>query len=571
MAGSKPTGEKLASDDPPEIRRGSVVSQNEMVQAGLSSEDDAAVLARLGYKQELRRNFTLFEVFGIAFSIMGLLPSIASTLAYSIPAGPVGLVWGWFLASMFIFIVGLAMADLGSAMPTSGGLYWWTHFFASPKARNALSFLVGYSNTLGLVGGLCSIDYGFSLMFLSVIVIAKDGTWTPSYGVIYAVFLGCVLCHGVIASSFSKIMGKLQTVFVVANFILIAATIIALPIGRRHQRNDAHYIFAETANLTTWPAGWAFMLSWLSPIWTIGAFDSCVHMSEEASNATRAVPYGILMSIGSCWIIGWILCIVIAACMSPDLESLVASPFGQPMAQIYYDAIGKGGAIGLMTLLFIVQFLMGVSITVAASRQSWAFSRDGALPFSSFFRHISKRFGYIPFRTVWGCVFLAAVLGLLSLIAPAAAQALFSLAVAGNNVAWGVPIFCRVVWGQKKFKPGPFYTGKLSVPIAWTAIIFLVFGTLLSMFPVGGPNPTPQSMNYTVVINSAVWGGALLYYAIDARKWFTGPKITLDVSEISEAQEKAIQEEGLDVNLTGASNTPANAEVTTEKEKGEIV
>jgi hypothetical protein len=34
------------------------------------------------------------------------------------------MVWGWFLASMFIFFVGLAMADLGSAMPTSGGLYW---------------------------------------------------------------------------------------------------------------------------------------------------------------------------------------------------------------------------------------------------------------------------------------------------------------------------------------------------------------------------------------------------------------------------------------------------------------
>jgi len=49
--------------------------------------------AKLGYKQELRRNFTLIEIFGIAFSIMGLLPSIASTLAFSIPAGPVGLVW----------------------------------------------------------------------------------------------------------------------------------------------------------------------------------------------------------------------------------------------------------------------------------------------------------------------------------------------------------------------------------------------------------------------------------------------------------------------------------------------
>lgn len=107
-------------------------------------------------------------------------------------------------------------------------------------------------------------------MFTSVIVIAKDATWTPSYGVTYAVFLGCVLCHGVIASSFSKSMGKLQTVFVWANFILIAVTIIALPIGARHRRNDAHFIFAETANLTTWPTGWAFMISWLSPIWTIG-------------------------------------------------------------------------------------------------------------------------------------------------------------------------------------------------------------------------------------------------------------------------------------------------------------
>ena len=245
--------------------------------------------AKLGYKQELRRNFTMIEVFGIAFSIMGLLPSIASTLAYSIPAGPVGMVWGWFLASGLIFIVGLAMADLGSAMPTSGGLYWWTHFFSSPKTRNPLCFLVGYSNTLGLVGGLCSIDYGFALMFLSVIVIARDGNWTPSNGAIYGTFLACVLCHGVLASVMSKIMGKLQTVFVVMNFILIAATIIALPIGARGRRNDGQYIFTQTDNLTTWPTGWAFMLSWLSPIWTIGAFDSCVHMSEEAANATKAV------------------------------------------------------------------------------------------------------------------------------------------------------------------------------------------------------------------------------------------------------------------------------------------
>lgn len=127
-------------------------------------------------------------------------------------------------------------------------------------------------------------------MFLSVIVIARDGNWTPTNGQIYGCFLACVLCHGVLASSLAKVMGKLQTVFVVMNFVLIFATIIALPIGQ-HQRNNGSYIFAHTENLTTWPTGWAFMLSWLSPIWTIGGFDSCVHMSEEAANATMGMVY----------------------------------------------------------------------------------------------------------------------------------------------------------------------------------------------------------------------------------------------------------------------------------------
>lgn len=54
-------------------------------------------------------------------------------------------------------------------------------------------------------------------------------------------------------------------------------------------------------------------------------------------------------------------------------------------------------------------------------------------------------------------------------------------------------------------------------------------------------------MNYTVVITCAVWGGALAYYYIDARKWFTGPKITIDADSLTEEQEIAIREEGLEV------------------------
>lgn len=161
---------------------------------------------------------------------------------------------------------------------------------------------------------------------------------------------------------------------------------------------------------------------------------------------------------------------------------------------------------------------------------------------------------YQPVRTVCGCVVAAAIIGLLSLIDNAAANALFSLAVAGNDLAWLTPILARLLWGQDKFVPGEFYTGKyLSKPIAWVAVIYMVFAIVLSMIPTEGPNPSrkfslspflcgrfwkmglrelltvsiAQNMNYTVVINGTLWGGALLYYLLHARKTFKGPQTTV--------------------------------------------
>ncbi|KAL4890464.1 amino acid/polyamine transporter I [Aspergillus ambiguus] len=512
---------------------------------------DSQLLASLGYKQELRRHYSTVQVFAIAFSIMGLLPSIASTLSFSIPAGPVGMVWvilsltegrtgeitvsiGWLLASIFIFIVGLAMADLASAMPTAGGLYFWTHYYSGEKWKNPLSFVVGYSNTIGLLGGVCSIDYGFATMLLSVVSIARDGDWTASRPVVYGTYVGCVVVHGLMATFFARIMPKIQSACIVTNVGLVLATVLALPIGKAVRGGDINsgaYVFGHVENLTTWPTGWAFMLAWLSPIWTIGAFDSCVHMSEEATHAARAVPLGILWSSGLCGILGFLSLAVIAAVINVDLEAVLGSSFGQPMAQIYYDALGKPGALGFMVVVALVQFFMGLSLVIAASRQSWAFSRDGALPFSSFFRHVSKRVRFQPVRMIWGVVVAAIVVGLLSLINAAAANALFSLAVAGNDVAWGTPILCRLVWGEDRFHPGEFYTGWLSKPIAVTAVVYLTFAILLCMFPTLGPSPTPQDMNYTVVINGALWGGALLYYVLYARKIYKGPQTTVGASE----------------------------------------
>jgi hypothetical protein len=94
---------------------------------------------------------------------------------------------------------------------------------------------------------------------------------------------------------------------------------------------------------------------------------------------------------------------------------------------------------------------------------------------------------------VCGVIGASAIIGLLSLIDNAAANALFSLAVAGNDLAWLTPILARLLWGQDKFVPGEFYTGKyLSKPIAWVAVVYMFFAIVLCMIPTEGPNPSGE-------------------------------------------------------------------------------
>lgn len=500
---------------------------------------DDELLAQLGYKAELKRNFSVIEVFGIAFSIMSLLPSIAASLVFALPAGPVGMTWGWLLPSICILSVGLSMSEMGSAMPTSGGLYWWTFKFSPKSIRKPLSFLTGYANTLGLIGGLCSIDYGFSSMLLSVAQLGSNGSYAPTKYHTYGVFVACVVSHGIVGSLATSIMSKLQSICIATNLIVIVITCVALPIGKGTENlNSGTFVFGDLENTTTWPKGWTFMMAWLAAIWTIGAFDSCVHMAEEASNAAVAVPFGIIGSISMCGILGFIIMAIIAACMNPDIGATLDSSTGQPMAQIYLDVLGKRWAMGMMTMLFIIQWFMGLSIAVAGSRQSWAFSRDGALPFSSILRVVNHELG-VPLRALWFMCSIAIIIGLLCLIDVAATNALFSLAVASNGLAWFLPIFARSFFNVDTFVPGPFYMGPIvSRCVGIFASCYLVFViTILAMFPSGGPNPSPQDMNYTVIINGFVWVGCMVYYFVDARKWFEGPKQTFGEEEAIEGIE----------------------------------
>ena len=45
---------------------------------------DEEILVALGYRQEFKRKFTIWSSFSVSFSVLGLLPSVAATLGFSL-------------------------------------------------------------------------------------------------------------------------------------------------------------------------------------------------------------------------------------------------------------------------------------------------------------------------------------------------------------------------------------------------------------------------------------------------------------------------------------------------------
>ncbi|KAK7001694.1 APC amino acid permease [Favolaschia claudopus] len=503
--------------------------------------NDTTVLANLGYRQELKREFTTLEMFGFGFSIIAIVPSIASVLFYSVPnGGPPAMIWGWAVSSIFIMFIGLAMAELASAAPTSGGLYYWTYKYSSPRYGNFLSWMVGYTNTITYVAGTAGLAWGTATAIMAAAAISTDGDFVPSVYQTYGVYIAVLVTYGFIASCATRILAFIQRGVILLNLLLVLVMIIALPAATPLElRNHAKYAFGGFENLTTWPSGFAFILSFLAPLWTIGGFDAGVHISEEALNASVAVPWAIIYACGVGTTLGFFVQIALAFCMGPDTIDILSSPVQQPMATILLNSFGKRGMLAVWSFVIVALILGGSGLLISSSRQIFAFSRDGALVFASFLYNINPTTG-TPVRSVWFSVGCAALLGLVAFGGPSAAGAIFSLGVVGQYVANCIPISARFLGGQE-FKRGPFHLGPFSRPVAFIAVLWMLFMTVVLMFP-AARDPDSQSMNYTVVVLGGVLLIALAYYFVPVYggvNWFQGPKANVDMElERSESEEK---------------------------------
>jgi len=318
---------------------------------------------------------------------------------------------------------------------------------------------------------------------------------------------------------------------------ITALLVLSGDAGTRVSTKDAFTLFE---NNTGWKNnGWAFLLSFTAPMWTLTGYDSAAHVSEETAGAAKAAPIAILFGVGVTASLGWLLYIA-ASFATASVTATMESEFPLLMGQLFLDVLGKRGMLAIWSCIIVVQFVTGAAQGVDASRVVFAFARDGALPGSRFWRKINP-YTQTPVNAVWLVMAVSAIAGLLG-FSLAAFTSLAGAAVIGLYLSYTVPIFLRITSGRNKLVPGPFSLGRWYMPIGIIAVAWVSFIIVLLLFP-GFENPTPETTNYAVVLVLPVFLFASLSWIFSARKWFTGPIKNVDEKPPLDVEEKVGHEE----------------------------
>jgi amino acid transporter len=492
---------------------------------------DEERLAQLGYQQELHRRLSGFSNFAVSFSIISILAGAITSYGIAMTAGgPLAITLGWLFVGIMVTLVALAMAEVCSAYPTAGGLYWWAATLAK-RNKAAWAWFVGWFNFLGEVAVTAAIDFGAAITTAAFLGLTFDMTVTP--GRTFLIFLVIIVVHGLLNTFGVNLVRLLSDVSAWWHLVGAAVIVVVLAAVPDHHKPISE-VFFQVKNATGFGFGgataYAVLIGLLMAQYTYTGYDASAHVAEETHDASRAAPRGLVMSVVVSVLGGFVLLFAITWAIQ-DYEAERTTSLGLPPAQIFIDAAGHDLGTFLLFICMVAQWFCGMASVTANSRMSYAFARDGALPGSRLWKQVNPRTG-TPTNSIWLCVTISVLLVLPSLWNTTAYLAATSIAVIGLYIAYVAPVFLRR--RNPDFQAGPWNLGRWSAPIGWISIVWVVIICVLFVLPTAGPISS-TNFNYTIFAVAVVVGAATLWWFVSAKNWFTGPKQNLIEDDVTSA------------------------------------
>ncbi|GIL53553.1 hypothetical protein Vafri_9129, partial [Volvox africanus] len=508
---------------------------------------DELKLFCMGYKQDLTRSFTFFNNAGVAFSLLSPLAALTGMYGnWGLPyGGSAVMMWSMPVVTVFSMLVTLSLAELTSAYPTSGAVYYWTWAVAPPRVKTVACWVSGWLLVLGQTSFTAANSRIFTDLLTVFVLMARGVQLTSSAQL--GIFLAVLAVSAGAASTPNYVMAFITSLGTFWNFIALTALAVALP-SVANRRQPLSYIY------THWQDNEAvtgvdshvlnIMLGLLISQYLYVGFGSCAHIAEETAHADVNAPRGMLVAVAATAVGGYayLLALNLVAVdpkglLTPQNESRGTHAVAQLFWNVHWQTYGNGfGGLALLTIPLAAALLCVNQCVATNARMLFAFSRDGAVPLHRYLARVDKR-TKTPVVAVWVMATVSALIGVPMYFSGPYVATIATMAVVSTYLSYGVPILFKLISGRGVFLPGPIYTGpKISrlvnvIALTWILVIAVVF-SLPTLYPINAKNMNYNAVGTAFVVLSTL--AAFYCPVIGGRHWFTGPRPNLGQFDTTE-------------------------------------
>lgn len=474
-----------------------------------------------GHKQELDRNFSFLAICGLAITSGNVWLALGGSVTVAIyNGGPPGVLYEFIAVSIFYWLVAASIAELASAMPSSGGVYHWASITAGRYGR-VCGWFAGWWNFLAWVFAIASLAEIIGAQAVSMYAAFHPAFVTQRWQVFVAYMIVnwlscfCVLFANWIlplleqCGAFLIVAGVLITIIVCASMPPVYAT--------------NAFVWSEWTNTTGYSSnGFVFLLGMLNGAYSVGTPDVITHLAEEIPKPSKTIPKAILAQFIIGFITGFAYLISIFYSIS-DLTKILDSTFLSPLASIYQQATGSaGGTLGLLIVAILPNWIAMLGCYLTASRVFWTLARDNATPFAEFFSHVSHKHRN-PFNAILLCAVISTVLACIYLGSQAAFNAFIDSFVVLSSISYLAAILPHLLSRRSEVAPGWFWMkGPTGFIVNAISSLYIIVFVIIFCFPFSMPVSAP-TMNYS----SLLTGGMTVFVALFwfwRQKDYEGPK-----------------------------------------------
>jgi amino acid transporter len=528
-------------------------------------QQDLRDLHRLGYAQQLFREMGGFSNFAISFSIISILTGAILLFGFGLRfAGPIVNSVGWPLVSVLVLCIAASMAELASAYPTAGGLYFWAYRLGGRR----WAWATAWFNMIGQVTTTAGVNIGVAMYVVGAITrmwklpadahIPFFGTLDNWYFYVFVMVLITIpqMLINLLGIRITARLNDFSVWWHIAGVAVIAVVLTFF--GKTHHplsyafqvvttTNPYEFSSAEISKGVTAPALylgnpitqkallvlpsplfrlfpalaqlyhaaplWLLLgIGLLQAQWTYTGFDASAHMAEETCMARLNSAWGVFLSVAVSAVVGYVMLMVLTLSIT-DIPATATDAY--PVLKIIYDNAAPFLANFTAVLIAGAMWLCGLASITSMSRMWFAFARDGGMPGHSFLRQIHPRW-----RTPANAVIVTCVLAVMMLLWAGAYFVVTAISVIMLYWAYGIPIFLNLrnkLRRQGEYttvQTAPWNLKRWGIPLNVVSVTWIV---VISAFLVIPPN---ELVLWTTVL---VCVFMFLYWHLDVKRRFTGP------------------------------------------------